>query len=98
MSTGTRADGVFTLKERLDIAGAEALRDAILGADGDLTVDAGSVSLLTTPGLQVLMAGRDHLAAKGHALRIAPVSSGFHACLRTLGVPLERLQTGEAPA
>lgn len=98
MSTGTLADGVFILKERLDIAGAEALRAAILAADGDLTVDAGSVHLLTTPGLQVLMAGRDHQAARGHALRVEPVSAGFRACLRTLGVPLERLQTGGTPA
>lgn len=98
MSIETRVDGVFILKERLDIAGAEALRDALLSAKGDVRVDAGSVSLLTTPGLQVLMAGRDHQAARGHALRISPVSAGFLACLRTLGVPLERLQTGGNPA
>ena len=96
MTERTRTKGAFVLRERLDIAGAEALRDAILTADGDLTVDAGAVALLTTPGLQVLMAGRDHMAAQGHALQVAPVSQGFRACLRTLGIPLDRIQTSGA--
>lgn len=98
MSSETRTDGLFILKERLDISGAEALRAVILAADGDLTIDAGAVSIVTTPGLQVLMAGRDHLAAKGHALHLSPVSAGFRACLQTLGVPLDRLRTGGAAA
>lgn len=94
MTSETRTNGPFILKERLDISGAEALRAVILAADGDLTIDAGAVSIVTTPGLQVLMAGRDHQASKGHALHLRPVSDGFRACLRTLGVPLDRLRTG----
>ena len=85
--------GAIVLPARSDTPVAVALRDRILAAEGDVTLDARAVSVLTTPVLQVLMAGRDHLAGRGRALAIVAPSDGFEASLRTLGVPFDRVRT-----
>ncbi|SDZ46569.1 STAS domain-containing protein [Jannaschia faecimaris] len=98
MTALTESDGVIVLPERVDISAADALRDLVLADTRDLTFDAGTVALVTTPGLQVMMAARDHQKARNKTMRIVAPSTGFCACLQTLGVPIERLQTGEGSA
>lgn len=95
MNGSAERDGVIVLPDRLDIGAAARLRDAVLAATGDVSLDAGAVSMITTPGLQVVMAARDHLRADGRRLTLRNVSSGFSACAATLGVPLDRLATSE---
>lgn len=88
-------DGIIVLPARVDIAAAGTLRERILSGSGDLVLDAGAVNLVATPAVQVLMAARDHQQAQGHALRITHMSTGFRACLATLGVTTARLMTPE---
>lgn len=87
-----RGDAIV-LPDRLDIGAAQRLREACLAAPADIAIDAGAVTVATTPALQVLMAARDHQRARGQALRFVRVSPGFAACAATLGVPLARMQT-----
>ena len=89
----TEDEGRIVLADRVDIASASALRQAVLAAGGDIRLDAGAVIAVTSPGMQVLMAARDHMERTGRELRIDPVSAGFRTSARTLGVPLDRLRT-----
>ena len=91
-------DGVIVLPERLDISTAGLVRDIVVTRTGDLVFDAASVTLVTTPGLQVLMAVRDYQIGNGASVRFENVTTGFKASIRILGVTLERLQTQEEPA
>lgn len=85
--------GVIVLPDRLDLGAAKRLRQACLDASGDIDIDAGAVTVATTPAFQVLMAARDRQAARGLALRLEHVSDGFASCAATLGIPLARLRT-----
>ena len=96
MNGSTEQGGLITLPERLDIGAAPRLRDALLAAEGDVELDAHAVTIMTTPGLQVIMAARDHLRDGGRTLRLRNVSPAFEACIATLGVPLARLRTSGA--
>ncbi|WP_218156111.1 STAS domain-containing protein [Jannaschia rubra] len=89
----TDQGGDIALPERLDIAAAATLRKVLLGCDGDIVLDARNVRLLTTPCLQVLMAGRDRQRTLGRGLTVANPSPAFSSCATTLGVTLDRLQT-----
>ena len=92
------AGDVVVLPARVDLVAAKSLHATLLDADGDVGLDARDVTMLSTPALQVILAGRDHFAAGGRELRIAAPSDGFISCVRTLGVPLERIQPdGETP-
>ncbi|UWQ16747.1 STAS domain-containing protein [Jannaschia sp. M317] len=82
---------VLRLPARLDISEAAALRRWYLDITGDAILDASGVDVLTTPCLQVMMSGRDHLAKTGHSLRITGASAAFMGCLSTLGVAAGRL-------
>ena len=92
MTEVTTAGDVVVLPARVDLVAAKSLHEALLGAQGDVGLDAQDVTILSTPALQVIMAGRDHFAAGGRQLRIAAPSDAFLSCLRTLGVPFERIQ------
>ena len=91
----TERDGAIVLPGRVDIASARVLRDVILEAEGDVYLDASEVSLLTTPGLQVLMAGHDHLARAGRTMTLRAPSAEMRACARVLGVALDRIEMPE---
>ena len=92
-SSNIAAEKRTALPGRLDLAAAVALRSDFVDHAGDLILDASDVSLITTPALQLLMALRDRQAARGDELRIASPSDEFLACIRTLGVRLNRIQT-----
>ncbi|WP_371153919.1 STAS domain-containing protein [Jannaschia sp. 2305UL9-9] len=79
------------LPSRLDITTAGALRDWFLACQTDGRLNGALVEVVTTPALQVLMAGRDHLRDAGHALSIDAPSAAFLGCLSTLGTDLSRL-------
>ncbi|CUH40535.1 hypothetical protein JSE7799_03269 [Jannaschia seosinensis] len=81
------------LPKRFDMIAAETLRADVTGRTGDIILTADAVSVLTTPALQLLMALRDRQAARGDALYIGTPSDAFLACIRTLGVSLDRLHT-----
>ena len=89
---------VIALPERVDLVAAARLREACLACAGDITIDAGSVILATSPAFQVLMAARDRQRSLGRGLALARASAGFAACATTLGVSLDRLVTRGAPA
>lgn len=91
-------DGAIVLPDRLDLAAAGRLRLACLDAPGDIAIDAGAVTVATTPAFQVLIAARDRQAARGLGFRIEPVSEGFASCARTLGVPISRLRCPGSPS
>lgn len=88
-------DGVIVLPARIDMSVAGALRDTILSTPGDIALDAGSVNLIATPAVQVLMAARDHQRAQGKTLQITNMSDGFYSSLATLGITADRLLTAE---
>lgn len=92
----TPAGGPFVLPSRLDLTNAGALRDVYLANEGDLTLDASVVEIVSTAGLQVMMAGRDWLVEQGHAVEIDAPSRGFVRCLTELGTTIERLTSHPA--
>ncbi|WP_179379999.1 STAS domain-containing protein [Jannaschia marina] len=94
MTAPGTAGETIVLPERLDMAAAIRLRDDLLARAGDLALDASAVVHVTTPGLQILMAARDHQGAQDRALAITAPSSGFLDAIGTLGVSLDRLRTG----
>lgn len=94
----TERDGATALPERMDIAAARLLRDAVLARTADHVFDARDVSIVTTPALQVLMAIRDHQLGNDRQISITAPSTGFIQSIRTLGISLDRLQTGGTPA
>ena len=94
----TTAGGAILLPDRLDLGAARRLRRSCLDADGDIAVDAGSVAVATTPAFQVLLAACDRQAARGRRFVIEPVSNGFAACARILGIPLSRLNADGRPS
>lgn len=98
MSGLTERNGTIALPDRFDIGAAPRLRQALLSASGDVSLDASRVTIVTTPALQVLMAARDHLSGQGRALSIDAPSPCFLACIETLGVPMKRIVTAGCTA
>ncbi|SFI30441.1 STAS domain-containing protein [Jannaschia pohangensis] len=86
-------DAVIVLPKRLEMTTANALRDEVLAIEGDLVLDASGVTVVTTPGVQVLMAIRDHQALRGRHVRVDRPTGDFMSCIAILGAPLSRLQT-----
>ncbi len=87
--------GVLRLPERAEISIAAELRETILAARCDISIDAEDVNVLTTPVVQVLMAARNHQRDAGHAFTIDRTSPSFRSCLKKLGVDQARLTTGD---
>ncbi|PVZ47848.1 STAS domain-containing protein [Thalassobacter stenotrophicus] len=89
---------VIALPARVDLSASIDLRDRLLSGSSDVTIDASSVNILTTPGLQVLLAAKPHLAADSRALTIDAPSAEFLSCLTSFGTDLSAIQTeGAAP-
>jgi len=82
----------------LTIAAAAACRAQLAAAlaaqAGDLTLDLSGVSEFDSSGLQLLLAARRSLAARGAALRIVAASATVRAALAVLG--LEALLEADA--
>lgn len=88
----------IALPDRLDIGAAGPLRALLAARDGNVVLDASGSSIVTTPGAQVLMAFRDHQALRGRTVTLRSASRPFLACLATLGISPDRLQTEGAAA
>jgi len=93
------APAVFALPARLDLTSAAALAEELRGRLGaDLALDAGSVTHLGTPGLQVLLAARASWAAAGRALRVENAPDSLAEQLAQFGLSLSDLATEGASA
>lgn len=84
----------FVLAPRQDLGAAPELRDWLLARRGDAVLDASAVEVVTTPVLQVLLAGGDHLRQRGWRLRVDRPSPAFRGCLAELGTDVARLVDG----
>jgi len=89
----------FALPARLDLPSAGPLAQELRAHfGGDLTLDAGAVSHLGTPGLQVLLAACTSWAASGHVLTIENAPPGLAEQLAQFGLGPEDLVTGSGGA
>ena len=80
------------LPGRLDLSTAGELAAALRGHEGsDLTLEAGGVTHLGTPGVQVLLAARRSWREAGRALSIADADPGLEEQLGQLGLSLSDL-------
>lgn len=80
------------LPARLDLSTAGELAAALRGHTGsDLTLEAGAVTHLGTPGVQVLLAARRSWREAGRALSIADADPGLEEQLGQLGLSLSDL-------
>ncbi|PWJ15859.1 STAS domain-containing protein [Jannaschia seohaensis] len=93
----TAEDTALTLAPRQDLGSARRLRDWFLAQSGDVTVDATAVEIVTTPALQVLLAGTDHVRSQGGSVEIRCPSAAFTRCLADLGCTVDRLTKGAQP-
>lgn len=84
---------VIALPSRVDLGASIALRDQLLSTSSDVTIDAAAVNILSTPGLQVLLAAKAHLAADKRSLKVDTPSPEFIACLTDFGTNIDNLQT-----
>ena len=84
---------VIALPPRVDLSASIDLRDRLLSGSGDVAIDASAVNILTTPGLQVLLAAKPYLAADSRAMVIDAPSTEFLACLSDFGTDLSAVQT-----
>jgi chemotaxis protein CheX len=83
MTAPTRVD----LPARLDLSTAAALAETLKAhRGGDIVLDAGGVTHLGTPGLQVLLAARRSWADAGHSLALEGLVEGVAAQLAMLGL------------
>ena len=93
----TEEDAGLTLAPRQDIGAARRLRDWFLAQDGDVRIDATAVEVVTTPAVQVLIAGSDLIRRKGGKFEVDRPSAAFTRCLADLGCTLGRLTEGPRP-
>ena len=93
MQCGVIMATVIALPARVDLSASIDLRDRLLSSSSDVTIDASGVNILTTPGLQVLLAAKPHLAADSRVLTIDAPSAEFLTCLADFGTALSAIQT-----
>jgi chemotaxis protein CheX len=83
------------LPARLDLSTAGELAAALRGHEGsDLTLEAGELTHLGTPGVQVLLAAKRSWQEAGRTLSFADVDPGLEEQLGQLGLALADLTTG----
>jgi anti-anti-sigma regulatory factor len=82
-----------SLPAKATLAAAPAIRDALLAAEGDVTVDASAVKVLTTPVLQLLIAASARARDGGRRFAIEGCSDAALACLAELGTDPARIAT-----
>lgn len=89
----------LTLATRLDLPAAAPLHAALLARRGaELRLDAGAVSHLGTPCLQVLIAAAAEWREGGRCLTVAPVSDAFATALAAFGLTPDAVQSHPVPA
>lgn len=84
---------VITLPGRVDLPASIDLREQILSSSNDITIDASEVTMLSTPGLQVLLAAKQHLGAVGKDILIDRPSPEFLACVADFGTDVSSLES-----
>ena len=89
-----KGHAVFVLPSSLTIESAEAFASAILkqGIPGNgeiFTLDASHTEIITTPGVQVILALSKTIAASGGKLSVLNPSETFTRNLETLGFTTE---------
>ncbi len=97
--TTTDADDSSTLVEvsgEIDLATAPQLRTAIVGIDGDITVDLSRVSFLDSSGIGVLVSAYKRAGAEGHRFVIRGASGSVEQTMRITGV-LDLFDSRDAP-
>lgn len=78
----TADDGTIILPDRVEIRTVGELSNRIRGSKGPVALKAGKVTLVTSPGAQLLVAAvRD-----GFELTVIDPSNAFEDCLTMLGV------------
>ncbi|SFC58757.1 STAS domain-containing protein [Tropicimonas isoalkanivorans] len=84
----------FSLPARLDLPAATPLAQDLLARRCDaLTLAADDVTLLGTPGLQVLLAARRTWEADGQRLAVSSSSPAFEEQLVVFGLSASDLET-----
>lgn len=73
---------VIDLPERVEMRTVGVLSDALRRAEGPVSLRAGAVTLVTSPGAQLLVAA----AREGRGIAVTDASGPFHDCLTMLGV------------
>jgi anti-anti-sigma factor len=77
---------VIAVAGDVDIATAPELRDALVAAPGDVTVDLADVSFMDSSGLSALIAGRKHAIAVGHRFVVRHEPELVERAMRVTGV------------
>lgn len=80
---------IIVLESRLDAAGADALKVTLLerlAAGTGLTLDAGEVSLIDTPAIQVLLGASRSCASNDSPFKIETASEPFREAFEILGL------------
>ncbi|RDC74528.1 STAS domain-containing protein [Rhodovulum sp. 12E13] len=93
------APATFPLPARLDLSTAAMLAEGLRAHRGaDLALDAGDLTHLGTPGLQVLLSARRSWGAAGHALSIENAPETLAEQLAQFGLREDDLVTAGATA
>jgi len=85
------------LPARVGLKAAGPLKEAFLSATAPVTIDAKDVEMLGAQGLQILIAGQQHIAQTGGQVTLSNPSEAFLSCLHHLGATLSHITTSEIP-
>lgn len=85
------------LPARVDLGAALTLQEAFLAASGSVRIAAQDVEMIGAQGLQVLIAGRRHIAALGGSVGVDAPAEAFLNCLSDMGADLAMIETEDAP-
>ena len=86
----------LTLPTRVDLQAAIDLKDSFMTAESPLTISASKVNMLSSQGLQVLIAGARHIEANGGSVVVDAPSDGFLTCLKQLGARMDHITEANA--
>jgi chemotaxis protein CheX len=83
-----QSPGTYCLPQVLDLTQARELREQMIARlrNGTVAMDAGAVERMSTPCLQVLLAGGHAAEAANSSFRIINASASFRAAVEDLGL------------
>jgi anti-sigma B factor antagonist len=86
--TKAESDGatIVSVAGEVDLATAPELRDALMSAPGDLTVDLAAVSFMDSTGLGALVAARKHTTREGHRFEVRNESELIEHTMKLTGL------------
>ena len=86
-ATSSAGDTVFELPSQIDISSAAKLCDDIkaIYTSNNITLDAGKVDRITTPGIQILLAITTTAKSRGGLVTITKPSEIFQSIISDLG-------------